>query len=155
MSTPIYVSTNTETLHSCELFEQFFFRPKRAKKVSSSEKESEMEERLTEEQKTLKGEENMTSRDDKNLNNSLNSLSGGSSGKEDVQGKREAESPAIETIGKGETGTSEEIEKKSNKNSNERVAGENHLVANCKERTGASSPSPSVGQSTFPSLSIR
>ncbi len=123
--------------------------------MSASEKEG--VDGLTGEQLALKGEENI-SQDKKNINNSLNSISSstGSSSSKEEEGKKEGVvslirtgnskgGPSKESKGTANTTLQEKENEKTNKNSNKRMGGENHLVAGVKERKGASSPSPSVG----------
>lgn len=121
-----------------------------------NEKEGE-EEELTDEQLALKGAENESDLAMEKTNNSLNSI--GSGGKEEA-GKEEGDDDSSKdsvievtsTESKGdssnevETNTDKEKKKElENQMSKKKKKGEIPMLANCKERTGASSPSPSVG----------
>lgn len=145
--------TVTCTLDSC--------RPQQKLKElrkTYNEKEGE-EEELTDEQLALKGAENeIGDLAMEKTNNSLNSLNSiGSGGKEEARKKEgdddSSKDSVIEVTSTGSKGdSSSEVEsntekekKKELENRMSKKKGENPMLANCKKRTGASSPSPSVG----------
>lgn len=116
-----------------------------------------------EEQLSLKGAENesdLTIEKTNNSLNSLNSLGSGEKGEGEEDRKKEGDDSSkdsvIEVASTGSKGDSssevesstekEKMKEMMNQNSKKK-GGEIPMLANCKERTGASSPSPSVGKS--------
>lgn len=128
-------------------------RPK-LRELHKTEKEGE-EDELTAEQLALKGAENESNRTMEKTNNSLNSLNSVGSGVKEELGKKEGDSDSskdsvIEVTSTGSKGdSSNEVESSTDKERKKEMENQKSikkpLLANCQERTGASSPSPSVG----------
>lgn len=124
---------------------------KELRKTSSSEKEGD-EDRVTEEQLALKGAENESDLAMQKTNNSLNSLNSIGSGGMEEDRKKEGDDSSKDSVievasngSKGDSSSESDAEKmKELRNQKSKKGGEVSLLANCKERTGASSPSPSV-----------
>ena len=103
-----------------------------------------------------KGAENESDRTMEKTNNSLNSLNSIGSGVKEEVGKKEADSDSskdsvIEVTSTGSKGdSSNEVENSTDKEREKEMKNQKSikkpLFANCQERTGASSPSPSVGK---------
>jgi hypothetical protein len=124
-------------------------------KSSSNEKEG----REANEQLVLKGAENEGNLAMEKTNNSLNSLNsiGGVKGEEPEKKGEEPEGDSdsckdsvIEVTSTGSKGdSSNEVESNGDKERKKEMENQKFkkkgMLANCKERTGASSPSPSVG----------
>lgn len=120
---------------------------------------NEKEGSLDDPEETLKGEENSRNSDqtkeESNIHNSINSMGSGGGGTQEEEPRKEGVTTSKESLIQTMSGDSKEDvssnqvecsthreQQETNQNTRK---GSGDILANFKERTGASSPSPSVG----------